>query len=367
MKEDSYRRRRRSRESDRRRRRSPRGRRRSPIKSQRRRRQSSSSLSSTDSEYMKTASWLVGRSRTRSPHPWLRRLAGAAPPNKHYERERERELFWDGFQWVTRSNMFSANIDQVLEANRRARRLMVWNVPFEFNISEEDLKKFLNKKMLEYQLNDSGNKNPVLKVWVDEEDPSKCLVEVSTQDEASKAQRLDGLKLLGRPLKVTRTDEEVGALGQVLGINTNVLAQQDTVETSAKAAAAAAAAINDIQSSKDTKLELTPSQPKTRSRILKVSDFMSSRAARKAPEKEFREIEADMQEEFEQFGPVSYCRIVRPGESGLGAEAGSVFIEFDTPEQAESAKVQMAGKKYDGKDIKIIEVPDEVFNLELKV
>jgi RNA recognition motif. (a.k.a. RRM, RBD, or RNP domain) len=329
----------------------------------RRQRYSSSSLSSTDSEYIETASWLVGRSRTRSPHPWLKQLAGSLPPRKG----QESELFWDGFQWVTRSNMASANIDQVLEANRRARRVGLSNLPFEFNISEEDIKNFLNKKMIEYELADPLNANSVLKVWIDDNCADMGVAELSSQDEATRALRLDGILMLGRPLKIARTEEISGinALGEALGINTHILSQNDTVETSAKAAAVAVAAIQDYQGTQKN-INIEHSIVKVKYRVVKVSDFLNPREIKRMSDKDFRDIENDMKGEFESFGSVKYCRIVKHSQNKLGAEVGSVFIEFSTPESAENARLRMSKKKFDGKNIRIIEVPDDLFEKELK-
>lgn len=330
----------------------------------RRQRCSSSSLSSTDSEYLETASWLTGRSRTRSPHPWLRQLAGSLPSRKG----QESELFWDGFQWVTRSNMASANIDQVLEANRRARRVGLSNLPFEFNISEDDIKAFLNKKMIEFSLSEPQNNSPVLKVWVDDNCADMATAELSSQDEATRALRLDGIMMLGRPLKIARSEEISGitALGEALGINTHAISQRDTVETSAKAAAVAVAAIQDLQGNFKN-ITIEPGIVKNKFKVIKVSDFLNPREIKKMSDKDYREIETDMRTEFETFGSVKYCKIVRNSQAKLGAEIGCVFIEFSTPESAESARLRMSKKKFDGKNIRIIEVPDEVFEKELKV
>lgn len=307
----------------------------------------------------------MGRSRTRSPHPWLRQLAGSTAPKK----DQESELVWDGFQWVTRSNMSTANINQVLEANRRARRLGVTNVPFEYNLSDNDIKDYLNKKMLEFKLNDQGNNNPVLKVWIDEDQPNTCIVELSSQEEAARALRLDGLKMLGRPIKIAKQEEIAGneALGQTLGINQHVLSQHDNIETSAKAAAAAAAAIQDIQGIFRDNFSIESTYEKPKCKVLKVSDFMDPKNTKKLPESEFREIEGDMKTEFQTFGSIAYCKMIRPYQAKIGAEPGCVLIEFTSPEAAETAKIRMAGKKFDKKDIKIVEVPDDVFINELKV
>ena len=330
----------------------------------RRQRYSSSSLSSTDSEYLETASWLVGRSRTRSPHPWLKQLAGSMPPRKG----QESELFWDGFQWVTRSNMASANIDQVLEANRRARRVGLSNIPVEFNISEEDIRVFLNKKMVEYSLTDSHNSNSVLKVWIDDNCADMGVAELSSQDEATRALKLDGIMMLGRPLKVARNEEISGmnALGDVLGINQAVLSKKDNIETSAKAAAVAVAAIQDIQG-KTQNLTIDNPHIKHKYKVIKIFDFVAQRELKRMSENDYRDIENDMKNEFESFGQVKYCKIVRNSQNKLGAEAGSVFIEYVNPDHAEQARLRMSKKKFDGKNIRIIEVPDEVFEKELRI
>jgi RNA recognition motif-containing protein len=313
---------------------------------------------------METASWLVGRSRTRSPHPWLRQLAGSLPPRKG----QESELFWDGFQWVTRSNMATANIDQVLEANRRARRVGLSNLPFEFNISEDDIRAFLNRKMSEFGLCNPHNTESVLKVWIDDNCADMGVAELSSQEEASKALKLDGIMMLGRPLKVARSEEISGisALGEALGINTHALSQKDSVETSAKAAAVAVAAIQDLQGSLQN-INIEPPVLKHKFKVIKVSDFLHQRELKKMGEKDFRDIEVDMRNEFESFGTVRYCKIVRNGQAKLGAEVGSVFVEYSSADSAEAARLRMGKKKFDGKSIRIIEVPDDLFEKELKL
>jgi RNA recognition motif-containing protein len=264
--------------------------------------------------------------------------------------------------------MASANIDQVLEANRRARRVGLSNIPVEFNISEEDIRAFLNKKMIEYSLTDPHNSNSVLKVWIDDNCADMGVAELSSQDEATKALKLDGIMMLGRPLKVARNEEISGisALGDVLGINQNVLSKKDNVETSAKAAAVAVAAIQDIQG-KGHNLIIDNPHVKHKYKTIKVFDFLAQRELKRMSENEFRDIENDMKNEFEGYGNVRYCKIVRNSQVKLGAEAGSVFIEFNNPDHAEQARLRMGKKKFDGKNIRIIEVPDEVFEKELKI
>lgn len=194
------------------------------------------------------------------------------------------------------------------------------------------------------------------------------VAEFSSQDEATKALRLDGILMLGRPLKIARTEEISGinALGEALGINTHVLSQNDTIETSAKAAAVAVAAIQDYQGNQKN-INIEHSILKNKFKVIKVSDFLNTRDIKKMTDKEFRDIENDMKNEFEGYGPIKYCRIVKGSQTRLGAEAGSVFIEFVNSDNAETARLRMSKKKFDGKNIRIIEVPDDLFEKELKL
>ena len=194
------------------------------------------------------------------------------------------------------------------------------------------------------------------------------VAELSSQDEATRALRLDGILMLGRPLKIARTEEISGinALGEALGINTHIVSQKDTVETSAKAAAVAVAAIQDYQGIQKN-ISIDNPLMKNKYKVIKVSDFLNPREIKKMGDKDFRDIENDMKNEFESYGSIRYCKIVKHSNIRLGAEIGSVFIEFSTPESAENARLRMSKKKFDGKNIRIIEVPDDVFEKELKI
>jgi RNA recognition motif-containing protein len=68
-----------------------------------------------------------------------------------------------------------------------------------------------------------------------------------------------------------------------------------------------------------------------------------------------------MREEFGKIAPVVFCKYIKANEARMGAECGSIFLEFADPEGAKVAKFAMSGKRYDEKDLKIIEVSEEVF------
>jgi hypothetical protein len=48
-------------------------------------------------------------------------------------------------------------MEKVLEENRKARRVAISNIPYDYNVTEKDLLDFITRKMFEYSLNDTGN------------------------------------------------------------------------------------------------------------------------------------------------------------------------------------------------------------------
>ena len=88
---------------------------------------------------------------------------------------------------------------------------------------------------------------------------------------------------------------------------------------------------------------------------------------------------------FGQQGTVINGFIVRPHQAAIGgiyiffsinmikiqklyylAEVGSIFLEFIDQESAEKAMNNLAGKKYNNKEIKMIFIPEEVYNKNFK-
>ena len=215
-------------------------------------------------------------------------------------------------------------MNRFLEETNKAKRVAISNIPFEFNITEKDVLDFITSKMFEFSLNDSGNKKPVVSVQVDEEKPNQVIVQFSSLDEAKKAIRLGGIKLLGRPLSVGKPEEIAGkaGMGQMLGVNTHILDHLDSVETSARAAAVAASAIQGFQTAQQAELFFPHvfQQHTPTTRILKVYGFLDPLEAYKMKEPERSEIELDMRQEFTNRAPVTYCRFTRPEDVRLGAE-----------------------------------------------
>ena len=53
--------------------------------------------------------------------------------------------------------------------------------------------------------------------------------------------------------------------------------------------------------------------------------------------------------------------VVRSGESSLGAEVGSVFIEFSDKKGAEIGAKKVKGRIYDGTEIKAVFIDEKLY------
>ena len=75
----------------------------------------------------------------------------------------------------------------------------------------------------------------------------------------------------------------------------------------------------------------------------------------------------DMEEELTKIGNLERLKIIRNGEERVGCEVGSVFVEFRDRKSAESAVRNIAGRVYDGSEIKIIYVDEDLYYTELRM
>lgn len=80
---------------------------------------------------------------------------------------------------------------------------------------------------------------------------------------------------------------------------------------------------------------------------------------------QFEELKEDMEDEFCKIPHLKRIRIVRNGEERLGAEVGSVFVEFRDRKSAELALKKIKGRIYDGREIKVTFVDDKLYYSEL--
>lgn len=80
---------------------------------------------------------------------------------------------------------------------------------------------------------------------------------------------------------------------------------------------------------------------------------------------QYEELKEDMEDEFNKIPHLKRIRIVRNGEEKLGAEVGSVFVEFRDKKSAEIALKKIRGRIYDGRDIKCTFIDEKLYYKEM--
>lgn len=179
--------------------------------------------------------------------------------------------------------------------------------------------------------------------------PSSIAVELREKPMLDKVKKLDGLYCLGEKLKVRKLNEE-------------------TTQTHAMAAAITVAALNSLKSgSNETDLNMKAGTLKTvnLSSVVKISNVVD-REEELTPEL-YEDLFEDMEEEFIKIPHLKRIKIIRNGEERLGAEVGSVFVEFRDKKSAEIALKKMKGRIYDGKEIKATFIEEKLYYSDLFV
>ena len=178
--------------------------------------------------------------------------------------------------------------------------------------------------------------------------PTSIAVELADKSMVDKVKKMDGvLQCLGEKLHIRKLNEE-------------------TVHTNMQSAAITLVALQNLTTgSSDGQLNMKSASLKTvaPSPVIKVSNVFD-REDEMTPD-QFEELKEDMEDEFCKIPHLKRIRIVRNGEERLGAEVGSVFVEFRDRKSAELALKKIKGRIYDGREIKVTFVDDKLYYSEL--
>jgi len=82
----------------------------------------------------------------------------------------------------------------------------------------------------------------------------------------------------------------------------------------------------------------------------------------------YEELYEDMEEEFRKIPHLKRIKIIRNHEEErLGAEVGSVFIEFSDKKSADLALRKIKGRVYDGREIKATYIDEKLYYGDLYI
>lgn len=99
----------------------------------------------------------------------------------------------------------------------------------------------------------------------------------------------------------------------------------------------------------------------TQSSVIKLRNLFD-RDAELTPEI-YEELKEDLEDELQHINSLKNIHIVRNGEEQLGAEVGSVFVEFNNKQGSEAALKKLNGRVYDGLEIIATYLDEKTYQL----
>lgn len=144
-------------------------------------------------------------------------------------------IFWDGFQWVAKTNQPpNFQLDAaVMNATRKLRRLYFGNLPFHMGLTENSFQEIVFEEMKKRKFCNDENINPVLYVWFAKDKGNYGFVEFATVEETERALTMDGMTCFGVTLKVSRpNDYSTAVVKHHAQILMDTLSQTKSIEES---------------------------------------------------------------------------------------------------------------------------------------
>ena len=274
------------------------------------------------------------------------------------------QLYWDGYQWVIRPSGISSLIQ---DPNKPGPKVQIANVPLHLNLQVTLFKEFLIEKMIEKNVvskRDTKDINNTIKAIEFNKDNNTAVLVMESIELAKQMILLDGLVLLGHTMRVSPF-KEVNSNDLSLSNINKEAALANSAHISAKSAAISYAAFQSIfNNKKEITLNYSTGENKVANPTSKIIKVMNAVDSNKK-EINYNEVLEDIKEEFEKFGNIVSSMIVKKGKEKLGAEIGSIFVEFQDVHSAEIAFTSMKGKQYEEKEIKLAFLDEAVYKKEI--
>ena len=167
-----------------------------------------------------------------------------------------------------------------------------------------------------------------------------------------KFKSLNGENCLGEKISVRKVGEETtrtNAQAAVIALKAlnMITGQKPLVKTSDEIAE------EEIQLGPQT-LEVKANSLKTinTSRIIKISNIYDR--DRVMTVDDYEELKDNFEAEMQNIGQLRGLKVIRNGEERLGAEVGSIFVEFKDIKGAQLGLKQVKGRIYDGFEVKCV-------------
>ena len=178
-----------------------------------------------------------------------------------------------------------------------------------------------------------------------------------------KFKSLNGENCLGEKISVRKVGEETtrtNAQAAVIALKAlnMITGQKPLVKTSDENAE------EEIQLGPQT-LEVKANSLKTinTSRIIKISNIYDR--DRVMTVDDYEELKDNFEAEMQNIGQLRGLKVIRNGEERLGAEVGSIFVEFKDIKGAQLGLKQVKGRIYDGFEVKCVFIDEKMYREHL--
>ncbi len=273
---------------------------------------------------------------------------------------------WDGYQWIIRPTTVPDNSFEIIKPGRKS---LIANIPLHLNIQPVLLKDFLTNLIIEKDLvskKEVKDINTLIRGIELDFDNNSAVVGLESTELAKRMILLDGTSLLGHTLRfslyqdVNKTDHASNVA--------KASALANSAHLSAKSAAIAFAALKSLNGKNETvqlnlDSDVQTSLPSTK--VIKIMNLLDPKEATKIKSEKLLEILEDIKEEFSKFGQILNAIIISPKKEKLGAEVGSVFVEFQDLKSGENCVKFMKNKRYEGRELKLAFLDELAFKNEI--
>ena len=246
-------------------------------------------------------------------------------------------------------------------------------MPLNYNLKKKQIKKYILKQMVEKgvissKLSEEEKEQKIEDIELNK-DTNIVLLTMENLELAKSMILLDGLILLGHTIRLSLYSEVKDiSLDNIQKAN----AMANSANVVAKSAAISIAAFESIFKSnvgkKDIIFNINNNNENVRnkdtSNVIKIMGLLGredDNEENKLSQNEYKELYDDMEEAFTPYGKIKKIMVIGEKEEKLGAEIGSVFIQYDKVKYAEAAYQAMHNKKYKGNEISIVFIPLYVF------
>jgi len=254
-------------------------------------------------------------------------------------------MFWDGFQWVPRTDTGSTAAVNPNDPNasRKLRRLYLGNLPYHLGITEDAFSKQLYDTMRERGMCNDPNQNPVLHVWFARDKGANYgFCEVSSIEETERALQLDGMLVLGVPVSLKRPTDAVNPAGMIGGMPAG------------------------MQMGGGGMLALPAMQVQATSPIIRIEEIL--KVDEKTSREDYDDVLEDMQEGCGAHGKIHTVFITRPEHvtQKPSLQAGDVYLRCKDIDDATKIMRAMGHRKYDGRQIVMKSYSEDDYNRDVK-